>query len=331
MDSDLISIIMPVYNTEKFLKNTLQSVINQTYKNLEIIVVNDGSTDGSEEVVLEAMKTEPRIKYFKTENKWVSAARNLAISKASGKYLSFIDSDDLLDKRFYEILHNVITKYDADIAFAKFQKVPEKTTEIHESYRNENNVTIYNGDEFVKNAFNGNDIYHVIVTNKLFKKELFNDLKFNETVRNAEDVLMMYELSKIVKTIAYVPLRLYGYVQRSTSTIHTFNFSRLLVLPFLEDIIKECHEKNNGYELYIRTWFYFTNLEFLFRVWQCKCYDKEVCNTLIKNIEENYFTVKENKKVSSFRKIAIPLGHKLLLSLVNKNLKKLEKNTTENK
>lgn len=111
-----ISVVIPIYNTEKFLVKTLDSVINQTYKNLEIICVNDGSTDNSLNILTSYAKNDFRIKIINKPNSGLSDARNTGIDAASGEYIAFVDSDDYIDKDFYEKLMESIQKSGADVA-----------------------------------------------------------------------------------------------------------------------------------------------------------------------------------------------------------------------
>lgn len=116
MNNPKISIIVPVYNVEKYLSKCLNSLINQTLAELEILCVNDGSTDNSAKILADFAKMDSRIKVFFQENSGQSAARNLAIERATGEYLGFVDSDDWVDLDYFEKLYNTAKKYDCDIA-----------------------------------------------------------------------------------------------------------------------------------------------------------------------------------------------------------------------
>ena len=115
-----ISIIIPVYNVEQYIKNCLESVINQTYDNWEIILIDDGSTDNSKAIYENIAIKNDKIKIFKQTNKGVSAARNLGIEKAQGDYIVFLDADDWIEKKFLERMLEVIENEDADIVQCNF-------------------------------------------------------------------------------------------------------------------------------------------------------------------------------------------------------------------
>lgn len=127
MEEYLISIIIPVYNAERYLENCLNSVINQTYSKLEIILVNDGSTDNSVEICEKYEKKDNRIKVFNQQNKGGAAARNFGILNSKGKFISFIDSDDWVDNRYIEILYNNIVNLKADLSVCGYQEVSNKS------------------------------------------------------------------------------------------------------------------------------------------------------------------------------------------------------------
>ena len=114
--NDLISVIIPVYNVKKYLKRCMKGVMNQTYKNLEIILVDDGSTDGSAELCDEFFKSDDRVVVFHKQNGGLSSARNYGVSTANGKYICFVDSDDTVDDDYVETLHDTIVKYKVKLA-----------------------------------------------------------------------------------------------------------------------------------------------------------------------------------------------------------------------
>ena len=145
MDS-LISVIVPIYNSEKYLDNTIKSIINQTYKNLEIILVDDGSTDKSYEICKKYQKKDNRIKLFHQKNKGVSFARNIGIENSNGEFLTFLDSDDLIDKKMYEKLFNAFDN-NLDYVFCDYKTKKN----ILNNYNKILQITIY---DIIYNNYN---------------------------------------------------------------------------------------------------------------------------------------------------------------------------------
>lgn len=220
---DLISIIVPVYNVEKYLGKCLDTIINQTYKNIEILVVNDGSTDDSDKILKEYYKKDKRIRIINKKNGGLSSARNKGIDKASGKYLSFIDSDDYIENDMIETLYKTIFKEEADISICEFieedEMNPKQVTQQQEV------INIYNKDEAIKELILDKKITNH-AWNKLYKKDLFENIRYPEG-RNMEDIATTYKLflksNKIVKTNQIK----YHYIQRSNSIMGQLTKKRI--------------------------------------------------------------------------------------------------------
>ena len=145
MNEELISVIIPVYNVEKYIRFCLDSVINQTYKNLEIIIVDDGTKDSSGEIAEEYARKDSRIKVVHKENGGLSDARNVGLDIATGKYIAFLDSDDVISLDFYEYLYRLIKENDYDIAECEFLRISSDEIEnvqkiLDEKNSNENIV-----------------------------------------------------------------------------------------------------------------------------------------------------------------------------------------------
>ena len=174
---DLISVIIPVYNVEKYIKRCLDSVIKQTYSKLEIILVDDGSTDNSGEICDEYAKKDERVIVIHKTNGGLSDARNKGIEKAKGKYIGFVDSDDWISENMYEALYNNAVKYGADISCCDFIRTRDDNEKIDRK-KFDNKINIYNLDEYMKIFFKiGTQQCVYYAWNKLYKREIIqNDL-----------------------------------------------------------------------------------------------------------------------------------------------------------
>jgi len=203
-----ISVIVPVYNTSKFLEQCLNSLINQTFQDMEIICVNDGSTDNS----LEILNKYPQIKVITQKNQGLSAARNTGIAAAQGEYIGFVDSDDWVDLDFYEKLYNAIISTDADIAAATILRGEVK---YRVNYQEEK---IYTKLKDKINACNiPNSCY---VWNKLYKSELIKNNLFRNDIYFEDMVWMPYILAKS-KSLVLTPNTVYHYRRNSNSIVKT--------------------------------------------------------------------------------------------------------------
>ena len=201
-----ISIIVPVYNTKKYLRKCLDSLVNQTFKDIEIICVNDGSTDGSEEI----LKQYPTIKVITQESRGPSEARNTGIKAAEGEYIGFVDSDDWVDLDFFEKLYNAISEYNADIACSTIQ-------------RRKNKFRVkYNKKEVFENLEDKIKVCGLpkssYVWNKLYKLEIIKNNFFTPNIF-FEDMLWTPNILKNSGKLVTVPDTNYYYRVNSNSIV----------------------------------------------------------------------------------------------------------------
>lgn len=211
-----ISVVMPVYNVEKYLANTLNSLLNQTLKEFEIICINDGSKDSSLEILREYEKKDSRIKIIDKINEGPSVARNLGIKEAKGEFISFIDSDDWVSENFFEALYFAAKKYNSDIACCGFIRHSKKQTK----------KLVYKKEEFVKSADEKLALTRVpelsYIWNKIYKREklLQNNLYF-PIGRIFEDICWSIKAVYYLDGVVTVPDCNYFYRKNPTSIVST--------------------------------------------------------------------------------------------------------------
>lgn len=213
MKNPLITIIIPVYKVEQYLEKCLDSVINQDYPYLEIILVDDGSPDSSGKICDEYAKNDKRIVVIHKLNGGLSDARNVAIDVALGEYITFVDSDDFIEGHYISTLLNLIQKHDADIAVSPFLYF-KQGNEIKKI----NTITkenVYTKEEALKTMFYQSD-FDTNATSKLFKKELFEDVIFPKNLFY-EDLATTYKLISTSKKIAFINKENYNYLLRDDS------------------------------------------------------------------------------------------------------------------
>jgi|APEBP8051073220_1049391.scaffolds.fasta_scaffold02130_5 Glycosyltransferases involved in cell wall biogenesis len=213
----LISIIIPVYNGEHFLERCLRSVIAQTYKNLEIIVVNDGSTDRSAEKINRFVEIDKRIIPIHQQNKGVSAARNAGLKKATGDFIGFVDGDDEVLPDMYEFLLNNAINYDADISHCGFELVKKDSTI---NFHNTGVMMTHNKFQGVAEILSGQRV-EPSPCNKLFKKEVIANVSFPEDIKNNEDLLFNVEAFYHANTSVFQDVVKYKYIHNSESASRT--------------------------------------------------------------------------------------------------------------
>ena len=234
----LFSIIVPVYNVEEYLEDCLNSIINQTYKNLEIILIDDGSTDNSGKICDIYAKFDNRIIVVHKENGGVSSARNYGLKLANGDYIVWIDSDDYIEKNALMRINEEILRLHADIVFFNYNIVeknkikPVKLLKINCSIISKADVFMHLAEECNMPSF---------LCNKVIKKELYANIVFNENVQMLEDyAIMPYLLNKASK-IVYLSECFYNYRQINSSITHNVN----------SKIIKRNIKIANNKQLYI--------------------------------------------------------------------------------
>ena len=219
--TEKITVIVPVYNVENYLNKCLDSLINQTYKNLEIIVINDGSIDNSGTICQEYAQKDNRIVYIEKENGGQSEARNMALDRMTGSYVTFVDSDDWVELDYVEILYKKIMEYQADIAVGNYYSFNEfeRMYYFHifgDSYYEKvyDNVSIFENfyeSEHMKN------FALICVGGKLYKSDLFRELRF-EVGKLGEDGYLNQKIYLLAEKTIYLNAGLYAYRQREGSS-----------------------------------------------------------------------------------------------------------------
>lgn len=237
MENPTISIIVPVYNVEKYLDRCIQSILNQTFKDFELILVDDGSTDNSGFICEKYKEMDNRIVVIHKENGGLSSARNTGLDIAIGKYIGFVDSDDYINENMYEILYNEAIKNNSDVVVSDFEKVCENKEHINyklDKYEIEN----YNNIEALNQLFESKNVIFIVAWNKLYKRQIFNNLRYEEG-KIYEDEFIIHKILYESKITTFIDLKLYYYVQRENSiTQSKFSVKNLMAIEAMEDRIQ---------------------------------------------------------------------------------------------
>ena len=221
---DTISVIIPVYNAEPFLRKCLDSVICQTYSNIEVIVVNDGSTDKSGEICGEYSRNDDRVKVFHKPNGGESSARNLGLAKATGRYIGFVDCDDWIDPNLFDVLHSMISQNDVDVCAVSYCK---ETGSLQIPVSNKKHIpgSRLSCDDLLVYAYDRDNFmgFCFYLWCKLFRADTIkkHNLCFQVSLRFGGDVLFYnHYIVKSNATGLYNELPLYHWNQREDSTSH---------------------------------------------------------------------------------------------------------------
>ncbi|GKQ43064.1 hypothetical protein RD055328_09870 [Companilactobacillus sp. RD055328] len=228
----LITVAIPVYNCEKNLEQCLNSVITQTYSNLDILLINDGSTDRSSEICERFKASDDRIRLFHKKNGGVGASRNTILSLLEGDYVTFLDNDDWLEKNHVQSLYEQIQKHNSDISINNFHTFieDEETFSSHGDFSNyfERDFTPEEWFANEYNTFNSFSMCFTVPWGKLFKRELLNDISFPES-KVVEDDYTTYMIYLKTKKLSYAHLE--TYVHRSSNRSITANSDLTSVFP----------------------------------------------------------------------------------------------------
>ncbi len=234
-----ISVIVPVYNSEKYLERCLNSITKQSLKEIEIICINDGSTDKSCDIIKNFLAVDSRIKLVNQENQGLSVARNNGIKNAVGEYISFIDSDDFIDINFYEVLYTAAKRYNADISCSGIIKEDAKKKKIILSFDNE----VFEED-IRKKFLISKSLQHCFVWNKIYKRDslLLNNLFFPSGIIY-EDMMFTPDVLEKLNGLVVTSGIFYHYWKHPGSIIRSdsdkFRADKLFVYSYFLKIIRK--------------------------------------------------------------------------------------------
>lgn len=292
----MISIIIPVFNVEEYIGRCVESVLNQTYQDFEILLIDDGSTDKSGEICDEYVSKDSRIKVFHVENNGAATARNVGIDNAKGEYISFIDSDDFVAPQMYEILINNLIQYKSDISACNYirgKNFDKSDLEV------KNVIKVFDSEQMSKKFSSQLTILDSPCA-KLFVRKLFEDIRFPDRTLH-EDVWVAHHLLCGANKVVYIDKKLYCYYERDNSISVTQDKKKRI-----EDLINGMIDRN----LYFKNkHFYDVQLDvarrtanlviFFYRDCAKDIRKKEIRNNLrnkfkeIMTINKNVFSVKQ--------------------------------------
>lgn len=235
MIEPILSVIVPVYNVEKYLEKCLSSLVNQTLKNIQIILVNDGSTDNSLGICEKYSNIDNRIQIINKKNGGLSDARNVGVSNAKGKYISFIDSDDFIENNSFEILVNELEINELDIISAYPISIFENGKILHDARRRSNENQIKTGIEYLVQCVEEGTMLWPVQFN-VYSAELVKNIKFKYGILH-EDMLWTPQVFLKARRVKCIPFDFYYYLKRNNSITHMQDKRKNGI-----DMIKSCYE-----------------------------------------------------------------------------------------
>lgn len=297
-----ISIIIPCYNMEKRVKRCINSIKKQSYKNFEAILVDDGSKDGTKDVIKKNITNDKRFKYYYKKNGGLSSARNYGLKKAKGDYICFIDSDDFIERDYLNLLYQSIIENNSDISVCYFNRV-------YESFTNINKI----GDGFFEL------VKYPAAWNKLYKAKLFkeNNILFPEG-KWYEDLGTFPKLLMLSSNISIVKQPLYNYIQNSSSIMHTYDDRVYQIYDIVEDIERFAIDRKIYQENYANIEFihiYHILIGTIYRSSFMSDFSKDTLIKIAEYVQSKYPNWYKNKYIKT-----LPISFKIFLCLLeNKN------------
>ena len=311
MIEEKISVIVPVYNVEAYLEKCVESILRQTYTNLEILLINDGSTDNSGDLCDQLALRDQRIRVIHKENGGLSDARNIGIEEASSDLIGFVDSDDYIDEDMYEILYRQMLESKAELSmcghYDVYHQIPEKQVVAIQTW-------VLTPEEAIRMVMEAK-ILSVTAVNKLYKKELFDQLRF-EMGKIAEDAFIMIRLIHQCSKVVATNEKKYYYVHRENSiTTQKFSLKFLNVIEAYEqnaNIIRENYPKLTDVATMRLNWAYFYILDRL--LVDSEFEDKALEDRLLAFLKKNTVSILTDCRFTRARKLgflALCLSRKL--------------------
>ncbi|WP_123054652.1 glycosyltransferase [Clostridium sp. JN-1] len=290
MNKPLVSIVIPVYNAEKYINKCLNSVLSQTLKNVEVIVVNDGSEDNSINLINKYLKKYDNLILVNQKNAGPGSARNSALQVCNGEYIGFVDSDDFIRPDMFEIMYKKARKYNLDIVLCKFLYYYPEDNRCELMNIKYDETEILSRKDVIKQFLVSNNI-EGFSCNKLFRRELFNgnNIKYPTDIKY-EDMPTIFKTLIYSNKIGFVDRGLYYYVQHNQSTTHIKDIYN--VRSYLEaiDMIYKIMKKHNIYDDFSEEYYYYYAKRVLcsysdfFRYLNKSCESNEFFNKFLKNI-----------------------------------------------
>ncbi|QNU66608.1 glycosyltransferase family 2 protein [Ruminiclostridium herbifermentans] len=302
----LISIIVPIFNVERYIHKCINSIVNQTYKNLEIILVNDGSEDNCGTICDEYAEIDSRIKVIHKENGGLSDARNVAIDIITGDYVTFIDSDDFVEADYVEYLVKLIQKYSADVSICNINKTFE------DKYKKEDSIEdiqyIYTQQEAIMQMLY-QKLFDVSACAKLYKTELFNSIRYPKG-KYYEDLATTYLVFDKCTKIVYGSLQKYNYIVRENSiSTSQFSIKRMELIDIAEEMLNFISAKYPNIKKAAISKFISSNFQVFLQTPNEKSLFAEEKRRIINNIKKYRKTVLFDGKSRSKNRFAVILSY----------------------
>ncbi len=297
-----ISIIVPVYNVEQFLRRCLDNILVQTFRDFEVLLVNDGSTDNSGHICREYAEKDSRIVIIEKKNGGLSSARNAGLDAAKGEYIGFVDSDDYIAPDMYEFLYENLVKYKADVSICSFYFAYGDGRIRHTK---PDGICRYMSNEEAIKTLLSTKQFENYVWDKLYKRHLFDKIRFPEN-ELFEDIAIMYKLLDSSKAVIYESKPKYYYVQRAGSIVNSgFNQKKIQFIEQCRKIVDFSESKGGLYDRESQTYFVLCGLWLIYEVGIHKNKCPQILDKLKTDVLNYYSVAMQSRSVRKSEKLAL--------------------------
>lgn len=319
----LLSVIIPCYNVSRFLPSCFERLDYQTYQNLDIIFINDGSTDDTKNLIIDYCKKTDKARLIDGENKGVGLARKSGLEQVKGEYFTFFDADDVISPNHFESLVDLVVKQNADLGVCAFKRVkPSKISKIKFAKNSKSKVKIYDREQAIAQYFS-QKVFDFTLWNKIYSTKTLKEsgATFIDC-RYGEESYFCYNFLKTCNKVAYTPNKTYFYVQWKSSLMHlSFNESRLDIMKNLSLVEKDSQNYSESARNYLSSMRSGYIVGLLFFIKKSDYRNAKVINDLITTLKADCKRLKKCKKTALYRKLFIPFIPPIAKLLFRKTLK----------
>lgn len=317
-----LSIIIPVYNSEKYLGYCLNSIFNQNYADIEVLLIDDGSTDGSAHICQEYVERDNRFKYYKKENGGVASARNFGLSIAMGDYIAFVDNDDIVAPDMYAVLIELINKYQCDCSACQFiKKYDGYNIDFEQKVLDENKILMLNGNiEILECVTRHNDSIEGMIWNKVYRKQAIGNLLFDTNVQLVDDAVFSVNLFSKCNKVCFYRETMYYWMQHGNNQTVTASPEKCIsaavgfhsLLPVAKDVSESCYYRIMSEFV---NWS-FTAIERSYKLDKSE-YSNEIShlNTTIRQYKKLFKHLDFKPRIKSYVILYFPVAFKLLAKI----------------
>ncbi len=324
-NTPLISVVITCYNGEKYLNRCFSSLDSQTYQNLQVIFINDGSTDNSLNLISEYCALHPNYKVIDTPNVGVGSAKNMGINQADGDYLTFCDCDDVLEPNHIEYLLTLIQKHGAQMSVSRLTFIKSKKIKKFPTCKKYKSKEKVFDRVSAMQQFFSQRLFEYTLPNKMFDMKVVKEsgARLVNGHRYGEESPFVYQFLKFTDKVVYGSAPTYRYIQWKSSLMHvSFNHTKLQVYDNVNAFFEDCQKNYPQVVPYVRSFRSGYSAGILYFIFKSDYREKQTLEMVISLLKEDCKTLKKCKRTALYRRLLIPLIPPVAKLVFRKHLRK---------